>query len=177
MNKKLAAALSGGAVLMMAATLTACGDSPEEKAKKEQAAWSKSYCPKEKAAEEKRVKADGLLKATAADGKPEDIKKADSEAFQMYAEAARDRIKALRDAGPPPVANGERDHKEMIKNLEGQATAFDNLKKQADALDPKGKEFPKGLDKLGEDLGKVGELPVPKSFCPSSGGAGAPKPA
>ncbi|CAM5640087.1 hypothetical protein SSPIM334S_03241 [Streptomyces spiroverticillatus] len=171
-NKKLAAALSGGAVLVMMATLSGCGDDAEDKAKE----WSKSYCPKENAAVEKATKAEKLISSVAADGKPEELKKVDIQAFQMYGDAARDRIKALKEAGVPPVENGERDHKEMILNLDAKAKAYDELKKQAEALDPASKEFPKALDKIGADLGKADKLPAPKIFCPSSNAGASTSP-
>ncbi|MFI5803740.1 small secreted protein [Streptomyces sp. NPDC051561] len=171
MNKKLAAALSGGAVLVMMTTLTACGDSPEEKAQKEAEAWSKSYCPKEKASLDKRQKADKTIADTTADGEPEDIKKADSAAIQQMVDADKEWITALRAAGAPPVKDGAASHKRMIQDLEKGITAFTELKKQSDALDTKdlGK-FSKGLDKLGADLGKATKVTNQRVFCPSNAG-------
>ncbi|MFI0978395.1 small secreted protein [Streptomyces sp. NPDC021093] len=155
MNKKLAAALSGGAVLVMMATLSGCGDDAEDK----KAEWSKAFCPKEKTALDKRSKAEQLIVATAADGKPEDIKKADVAAFQQVAESNRALAEALRTSGVPPIDKGEQLQKDGIKQLEAQAAAYTALKKKAEALDPKnGDAFAKGLKEIGADMEKADKL-------------------
>jgi hypothetical protein len=160
-NKKLAAALSGGAVLVMMTTLTGCGDSPEEKAKKEAEAWFSSYCPKEKASLEKGKKADRTMAAVTDDGKPEDIKKADSASLQQMVDADKELVTVLRQAGAPPIKGGDARHKKMIQDLEKRSASFTELKKQSDALDTKNQgEFAKGLDKLGKDMGKVAGQPI-----------------
>ncbi|MDI3389617.1 small secreted protein [Streptomyces sp. B-S-A8] len=155
MNKKLAAALSGGAVLVLA--LSGCGDSDEEKLDN----WAKSLCGQIQPQLEKSVKAQQKIVSTAADGKPEDIQKADSEAFKAIADADKAIAGALEKAGPPPVDNGEKIQQDAIKDLNEASKAYEKLKKDVDGLDakdqsPEGlKAFSEGLQKVADDLGKI----------------------
>src|SRR5690349_15714653 len=82
-NKKLAAALSGGAVLVVA--LTGCSSSgggdkgPDPKL----VAWAKSVCDAVPAQDAKIKAANAAISTTAADtAKPETLQKTDSQAFQ-----------------------------------------------------------------------------------------------
>ncbi|WP_312866126.1 small secreted protein [Streptomyces boluensis] len=155
MNKKLAAALSGGAVLVLA--LSGCGDSDEDKLND----WAKSLCGQIQPQLEKSVKAQQTIVSTAADGKPEEIQKADSEAFQAIADADKAIAQALEKAGPPPVDNGEKIQTDAVKDLNEASKSYEELKKNIDGLDakdqsPEGlKEFSEGLQKVADDLGKI----------------------
>ncbi|MGW0735370.1 small secreted protein [Streptomyces sp. NPDC002851] len=155
MNKKLAAALSGGAVLVLA--LSGCGDEKNEELDN----WAKSLCGQIEPQLEKSVQAQQTIVSTAADGKPADIQKADSQAFQAISDADKAIANALNKAGPPPVDNGEQIQKDAVKDLNEAAKSYDGLKKQIDALDanddsPEGlKKFSEGLEKVANDLGDI----------------------
>ena len=93
-NKKLAAALSGGAVLVLA--LSGCsGDDGDEKVN----AWAKKVCDQVQPQIKKTGQRQQTIISTADDSKPADIQKADSQAFQDIADA----YKALATAVSRPV--------------------------------------------------------------------------
>ncbi|RII13085.1 hypothetical protein DSC45_24860 [Streptomyces sp. YIM 130001] len=154
-NKKLAAALSGGAVLVLA--LSGCSDNKDDELND----WAKSLCGQIQPQLEKSVKAQQTIISTAADGKPEDVKKADSEAFQAISDADKAIASALKKAGPPPVDDGEKIQKDAIADLTSASKGYADLKTQVDKLDakddsPEGLDaFSKGLEKVGKDLGKI----------------------
>ncbi|WP_267244149.1 small secreted protein [Streptomyces sp. PR69] len=151
MNKKLAAALSSGAVLVLA--LSGCGDDDgDEKVN----AWAKTFCDQAQPQFEKHSAAHQKIISTAADGQPADIKKADSEAFQDIAEADQALADAISEAGVPPVENGEQLQQDSIRELEAASKAYQDLKKQVDALDASNQQqFADGLQDVAEGLGKI----------------------
>ncbi|EDY63753.2 LOW QUALITY PROTEIN: conserved hypothetical protein, partial [Streptomyces pristinaespiralis ATCC 25486] len=146
-NKKLAAALSGGAVLVLA--LSGCGDDSEEKVN----AWAKDVCDQAQPQIKKRADAQQAIISTAADGKPADIQAADSKAFADIAAADKALAKAVRDAGVPPVDNGEKLQQDAVKELDATAAAYLDLKKKVDELDPKNQQkFADGLQTVADGL-------------------------
>ncbi|MEU1653988.1 small secreted protein [Streptomyces pristinaespiralis] len=150
MNKKLAAALSGGAVLVLA--LSGCGDDSEEKVN----AWAKDVCDQAQPQIKKRADAQQAIISTAADGKPADIQAADSKAFADIAAADKALAKAVRDAGVPPVDNGEKLQQDAVKELDATAAAYLDLKKKVDELDPKNQQkFADGLQTVADGLKKI----------------------
>ncbi|MFJ8073846.1 small secreted protein [Streptomyces sp. NPDC096176] len=150
MNKKLAAALSGGAVLVLA--LSGCGDDGEEKVN----AWAKEVCDQAQPQIKKRADAQQTIISTAADGKPADIQAADSKAFADIAAADKALAKAVRDAGVPPVENGEKLQQDAVKELDSTAAAYLDLKKKVDDLDPKNQQkFADGLQTVADGLKKI----------------------
>ncbi|MEV4684195.1 small secreted protein [Streptomyces kurssanovii] len=150
MNKKLAAALSGGAVLVLA--LSGCGDDSEEKVN----AWAKDVCDQAQPQIKKRADAQQAIISTAADGKPADIQAADSKAFADIAAADKALAKAVKDAGVPPVENGEKLQQDAVKELDATAAAYLDLKKKVDELDPKNQQkFADGLQTVAEGLKKI----------------------
>ncbi|MET9421013.1 MULTISPECIES: small secreted protein [unclassified Streptomyces] len=150
MNKKLAAALSGGAVLVLA--LSGCGDDSEEKVN----AWAKDVCDQAQPQIKKRADAQQAIISTAADGKPADIQAADSKAFADIAAADKALAKAVRDAGVPPVENGEKLQQDAVKELDATAAAYLDLKKKVDELDPKNQQkFADGLQTVADGLKKI----------------------
>ncbi|MET9799500.1 small secreted protein [Streptomyces sp. NPDC006368] len=154
MNKKLAAALSGGAVLMLA--LSGCGgDDGDSKVND----WAGKVCDQAQPQIQKRADAQQAIISTAADGKPADIQAADSKAFQDIADADRALAKAVQDAGVPPVDNGEKLQQDAVKELNSTATAYEGLKKQVDALDPKDqRKFADGLQGVADGLKKIEKM-------------------
>ncbi|WP_137988541.1 small secreted protein [Streptomyces vilmorinianum] len=152
MNKKLAVALSGAAVLVL--TLSGCSDDGDEVND-----WAKTVCDQAKPQIQKRADAQQLIISTAADGKPADIQAADSKAFQDIADADRALAKAIEGAGAPPVDNGEKLQQDAVKELNATAVAYDNLKKQVDALDPTNQQkFADGLQGVADGLKKIEKM-------------------
>ncbi|MFD5324765.1 small secreted protein [Streptomyces sp. NPDC127092] len=150
MNKKLAAALSGGAVLVL--VLSGCSDDEGDKVND----WAKTFCDQAQPQIQKRANANQLIISTAADSKPEAIKAADSKAFQDIAAADRALAKAVESSGAPPVENGEKVQQDAIKELNATAVAYDGLKKQVDALDTSNQQkFADGLKVVSDNLAKI----------------------
>ncbi|MFI6105792.1 small secreted protein [Streptomyces sp. NPDC051310] len=153
MNKKLAAALSGGAVLTL--VLSGCGDDEDGKVD----AWAKKVCDQAQPQIQKRANAQQAIISTAADGKPADIQAADSKAFQDIADADKALAKAVQDAGVPPVENGDKLQQDAVKELNATAAAYEGLKKQVDALDPKDQQkFADGLSGVANGLKKIEKM-------------------
>ncbi|MER8233395.1 small secreted protein [Streptomyces sp. NPDC094049] len=153
MNKKLAAALSGGAVLVLA--LSGCSDDEGDKV----GDWAKTFCDQAKPQIQKRADAHQIIISTAADSKPAEIQAADSKAFQDIADADRALAKAVESAGAPPVANGEKVKQDAIKELNATAAAYEGLKKQVDALDPANQQkFADGLQGVADGLTKIEKM-------------------
>ncbi|MEV6329591.1 small secreted protein [Streptomyces sp. NPDC051909] len=150
MNKKLAAALSGGAVLVL--VLSGCSDDEGDKVND----WAKTFCDQAQPQIQKRANANQLIISTAADSKPETIKAADSKAFQDIADADRALAKAVESAGAPPVDNGQKIQQDAVKELNATAVAYDGLKKQVDALDTSNQQkFADGLKVVSDNLAKI----------------------
>ncbi|MFF3458641.1 small secreted protein [Streptomyces sp. NPDC002730] len=151
MNKKLAAALSGGAVLVLA--LSGCSnDSGDSKVN----AWAKKVCDQAQPQIQKRANAQQTIISTAADGKPADIQAADSKAFQDIAAADSALAAAVKAAGTPPVDNGEKLQTDAVNELNGTAKAYLDLKKQVDALNAKDQQkFADGLQGVADGLKKI----------------------
>ncbi len=153
LNKKLAAALSGGAVLVLA--LTGCSDDKGDKV----GDWAKTFCDQAKPQIQKRADAHQIIISTAADSKPAEIQAADSKAFQDIANADRALAKAVEAAGAPPVENGEKIQQDAIKELNATALAYEGLKKQVDALDPTNQQkFADGLQGVADGLTKIEKM-------------------
>ncbi|MEU9701177.1 small secreted protein [Streptomyces sp. NPDC047981] len=152
MNKKLAVALSGAAVLAL--TLSGCSDDGDKVND-----WAKTVCDQAKPQIQKRADAQQLIISTAADGKPADIQAADSKAFQDIANADRALAKAIEGAGAPPVDNGEKLQQDAVKELNSTAVAYEALKKQVDALDPSNQQkFADGLQDVADGLKKIEKM-------------------
>jgi len=152
-NKKLAAALSGGAVLVLA--LSGCSDDSDEKV----GAWAKKVCDQAQPQIQKRADAQQTIISTAADGKPADIQAADSKAFKDIADADTSLATAVEGAGVPPVDNGEKLQTDAVNELNATAKAYLDLKKQVDGLDPKDQQkFADGLQGVADGLKKIEKM-------------------
>ncbi|MFI7006076.1 small secreted protein [Streptomyces sp. NPDC050145] len=153
-NKKLAAALSGGAVLVLA--LSGCsGDDSNE----ELNAWAKQVCDA-RVAPAKQIQAanDSIQKVSSENSKPEEVQKADSKAFQDLSDAYGDIADAVEKAGPPPVDDGKKKQQNAVKELDALSTGYADLKKKVDALDTGDQAaFAKGLEGIGEGLTKLSQ--------------------
>ncbi|MCQ6552463.1 small secreted protein [Streptomyces sp. C10-9-1] len=150
MNKRLAAVLSGTAVLVL--VLSGCGDDSEEKVND----WAKKVCDAAEPQIQKRADAQQAIISTAADGEPADIQAADSKAFADIAAADNALAKAVRDAGVPPVENGEQLQNDAVKELEATAAEYLKLKDQIDGLNPDDQQkFADGLQGVADGLKKI----------------------
>lgn len=153
-NKKLAAALSGGAVLVLA--LTGCGgDDDNEKLD----AWAKQVCDavQPQAAKIKSANA-AIQKETSDNSTPEEVQKADSKAFQDMSDAYGAIGAAVGKAGAPDVENGEKKQTDAVKELNGISASYASLRKQVDGLDTDDQaEFADGLKDIAAELDKLGK--------------------
>ncbi|MEN8654850.1 small secreted protein [Streptomyces sp. 21So2-11] len=152
MNKKLAAALSGGAVLTMA--LSGCSsDDSDDKVND----WAKSVCDQVQPQLKKISDANtSIQKQTADNSKPADVQKTDSAAFQQISEAYRAMGGAVDKAGAPPVDGGDKTQQEAAKELNASSAAYAGLKKKVDALDTKDQaKFADGLKGIADELNKI----------------------
>lgn len=149
MNKKLAAALSGGAVLML--VLSGCGgDDSDKKAD----AWAKKVCDQWQPELTKIETANAEIKRVASESsKPEEVQQADSAAFGTMSESYKTMGTALQSAGVPPVKNGAATQAEAVKGFEAASKSYADLKTKVDALDPKDQtKFAEGLKEVAAGL-------------------------
>ncbi|MEV5873428.1 small secreted protein [Streptomyces sp. NPDC052101] len=156
-NKKLTAALSGGAVLV--AALTGCSSSgggdkgPDPKL----VAWAKTVCDPLPAQQAKISGAFDALAKVAKDGPPKDVQKTDSQAFQDLADGFKARATTLSGAGAPPgVDDGAGKQQDAVKKLTALSAAYVDLKKRVDGLDTKDQtKFASGLGDLSDRMKTV----------------------
>ncbi|RPK93764.1 MULTISPECIES: hypothetical protein [Streptomyces] len=151
MNKKLAAALSGGAVLVL--TLSGCSDDSENKVND----WAKKVCDQVQPQLQKITNANASIRQKTGDNsKPADVQKADSVAFQQMSEAYKALGAAVDSAGPPPVEDGEATQKAAVKELNASSKAYADLKVKVDALDTEDqRKFADGLNGVADELHKI----------------------
>ncbi|MEV6835752.1 small secreted protein [Streptomyces sp. NPDC051133] len=147
MNKKLAAALSGGAVLVVA--LSGCTSSGGDKGPDPKlVAWAKTVCDAVPAQDAKIKAANAAISTTAADtAKPETLQKTDSKAFQDMADGYKAIATSISGAGAPPgVDGGAKRLQDVVKSFNSLAASYGDLKKQVDGLDTKNQgKFASGL--------------------------------
>lgn len=152
MNKKLAAALSGGAALLL--TLTGCGD---DTAKIN--AWAHRVCSHVKPQVQKiRSANSSITQVSQSEKAPEDVKKADAEAFRNISEAYDSLADAIDKAGAPPVEGGAKLQKDAVKELHELADKYAGITKTVQGLDTEDQaEFASGLKKVATDMKKFGK--------------------
>lgn len=190
MNKKLVAALSGGAVLVLA--LSGCSnDDTNDKLN----SWAKQVCDDVQPQIKKIATANASIqKETSDDSAPADVQKADSQGFQDISDAYKAMATAIQTAGSPDVQDGEKKQKAAVAELNQLSSAYAELKTKSDALNTKDQaKFADGLEgvateldklsKTGSDAlkelekGEVGQAMAEQASCKSatvSGGASAP---
>ncbi|MFD8827942.1 small secreted protein, partial [Streptomyces sp. NPDC059605] len=153
MNKKLAAALSGGAVLVIALSGCSSDDDKSEKVN----AWAKQVCDQVQPQLQKIANANAAIQQQTADNsKPVDVQRTDSAAFQQISQAYKALGAAVESAGPPPVDGGETTQKEAVKELNASSAAYANLQKKVDALETKDQaKFADGLKGIADELNKI----------------------
>ncbi|MBW5422228.1 small secreted protein [Streptomyces sp. BG9H] len=151
-NKKLAAALSGGAVLVL--TLSGCSS---DDGNKELDDWAKKVCDSVQPQSKKIADANAAIqKETSDNSSPADVQKTDSKAFQDMSDAYKAMGASVKDAGAPPVDDGQKKTDDAVKELNGISKSYDDLKKQVDGLDTKNQaDFADGLKDVAGELDKL----------------------
>ncbi|MEU2623486.1 small secreted protein [Streptomyces sp. NPDC007157] len=152
MNKKLAAALSGGAVLVVA--LSGCSSNKGTDPKL--IAWAKTVCDAVPAQDAKIKAANAAIAQTASDttSSPSTIQKTDSRAFQDMADGYKALATAIGSAGAPPgIDDGAKRQQDVVKNLNSLSSSYAALKKKVDALDTKDQaKFASGLHDVASQM-------------------------
>ncbi|UNO40677.1 small secreted protein [Streptomyces sp. MST-110588] len=151
MNKKLVAALSGGAALVLA--LTGCSDDEGNKLDD----WAKKFCDPAQAQFKKIQDANAAMQ-TADDGNTpsKKIQETDSKAFQQVSDAYAALSASLGKAGAPPAEGGEESQKNAVKELNSLSKGYTDLKKQVEGLDTGDKlKFAGGLRSLSDGINKL----------------------
>ncbi|GAA4993370.1 hypothetical protein GCM10023335_01070 [Streptomyces siamensis] len=153
MNKKLTAALSGGAVLILA--LSGCSSDDGENDKLN--AWAKQVCGAVQPQAKKIEAANAAIqKETSDNSAPADVKKTDSQAFQDMADAYKAISDAVDKAGAPNVDDGKTKQTNAVKELNDLSAAYVDLKKQVGELDTKDQgKFAEGLKDIATQLNKL----------------------
>ncbi|MEU8587174.1 small secreted protein [Streptomyces sp. NPDC048664] len=155
-NKKLGAALSGGAVLVLA--LSGCSSSDKgSSAEDKLGPWAKQVCVAMQPQTEKIKAASAAIgNETSQDTPPERVQKADAQAFQDMSDAYKAIGTAVQKAGTPEVEGGATRQKNVVAGLNGVSASFVDLKKQVNALDTKDQtKFAAGLNDLSAQYTKV----------------------
>ncbi|MFE9253969.1 small secreted protein [Streptomyces sp. NPDC006879] len=153
MNKKLAAALSGSAVMVL--VLSGCGDDSEKKVN----AWAKQVCdgvqPQVKKIEAANF---AIQKETTDNSAAGAVKQTDAAAFQSMAEAYQAMGAAVQTAGAPPVKDSQTTQRDAVKELEAISQSYAGLKAKVDALDANDQaKFADGLKGIADELDKLGK--------------------
>ncbi|MEU4212151.1 small secreted protein [Streptomyces sp. NPDC026206] len=152
MNKKLVAALSGGAALVLA--LTGCGG--DDGGNKKLDDWAKSVCDQMQPQVKKIQDANSSIANVQNEEDSKKIQQTDSTAFQANADAYKALATSVDRAGPPPVKDGESSQKNAVKALNDLSGAYAGLKKRMDGLDTGDKsKFAEGLKGIAGDIGKL----------------------
>ncbi|AYV29040.1 small secreted protein [Streptomyces sp. CJ_13] len=152
MNKKIAAAVSGGAVLML--VLSGCGgDDSDKKAE----AWAKKVCDAWQPELRKIETANADIKRVSSESnKPEEVQKTDSEAFQTMSDSYKTMGAALTGAGVPPAKEGQATQDAAVKGFADTSKGYADLKAKVDALDVKDQnKFAEGLKDVANGLAEA----------------------
>ncbi|MER7791641.1 MULTISPECIES: small secreted protein [unclassified Streptomyces] len=151
-NKKLVAALSGGAALVVA--LTGCGGGGESNKKVND--WAKTVCDEVQPQLKKIQAANASIQAASDEQDSKKLQQTDSEAFGDISEAYAALAKAVQDAGAPPVKGGEQTQKQAVKELNSTSKAYKDLQTTVDKLDTSDKaKFAAGLKGIADELNKL----------------------
>ncbi|QHC26217.1 small secreted protein [Streptomyces sp. GS7] len=186
MNKKLVAALSGGAALLLA--LTGCSSDNSKKLDD----WAKSFCDPAQAPFKQIQDANAAMQ-TADTGNTDSTKvqQTDSKAFGQISQAYAALAASLDKAGAPPSDGGADAQKNAVKELNSLSTGYAALKKQVDGLDTSDKlKFADGLRNLSDGINKlnaqseqafkkleagdVGKAMAKQKGCQNQGASGSP---
>jgi len=160
-NKKVAAALSGGAALALA--LTGCSDDSGKQTDE----WAKKVCDQVQPEVKKIQEANtSINEASKEKNSSAEVKKTDAAAFQKISGAYKSLADAVDDAGPPPVDDGEKLHSDAVNELRGISKKYAQLRTTVDGLDTKDQaKFAEGLQGVAtklDSLGKSGDKALGK---------------
>ncbi|ANP56251.1 ribosomal protein L18 [Streptomyces griseochromogenes] len=159
MNKKLAAALSSGAVLVVA--LSGCSSKKDSGPDPKLVAWAKTVCDAVPAQDSKIRAANASIAKIATDSNlpPKTAKETYAQAFQDMAGGYKAIASAISSAGAPPgVSDGSKRQQDAAKNLNGLSASYAALKKKVDALDTKDQgKFAKGLHDVADQTKEIGQ--------------------
>ncbi|HEY8982135.1 MAG TPA: small secreted protein [Streptomyces sp.] len=153
MNKKLVAALSGGAVLIL--TLSGCSNEKKDEVNKDLVAWAGKLCSDVPALKAKIDTASASIQKVSSNGlPPKEVQQTLSQAFQAQAEGYKGLADAISGAGAPPgVENGATKQQNAVQALTSLSTSYAGLKTKTDALDTKSEaKFSIGLEAVATDL-------------------------
>ncbi|MFI8242871.1 small secreted protein [Streptomyces sp. NPDC085866] len=159
-NKKLAAALSGGAVLVVA--LSGCSSNNKDSGPDPKlVAWAKTVCDAVPAQDAKIRAANASIAKIATDSNlpPKTAKATYAQAFQDMADGYKALAAAISSAGAPPgVDGGAKRQQDAAKNLSGLSSSYADLKKQVDGLDTKDQgKFAQGLHEVADQTKQIGK--------------------
>jgi outer membrane murein-binding lipoprotein Lpp len=151
-NKKLAAALSGGAVLVLALSGCSSNDSSDKLN-----SWAKEVCDAVQPQAKKIEAANAAIqKETSDNSTPAEVQKTDAQAFQDMSDAYKAIGAAVTKAGAPDVDNGEKKQQDAVKELNGISSSYASLQAQVDKLDTKDQaKFADGLKDIATALDKL----------------------
>jgi len=152
-NKKLVAALSGGAVLIL--TLSGCSNEKKDEVNKDLVAWAGKLCSDVPALKAKIDTASASIQKVSSNGlPPKEVQQTLSQAFQAQAEGYKGLADAISGAGAPPgVENGDALQQNAVQALTSLSTSYAGLKTKTDALDTKSEgKFSVGLEAVASDL-------------------------
>ncbi|MFJ3335228.1 small secreted protein [Streptomyces sp. NPDC086766] len=154
-NKKLGAALSGGAVLVLA--LSGCSSSSADDKNDALDSWAKQVCNAVQPQAKKIEAANAAIqKQTSDNSTPSAVQKTDAQAFQDMADAYKAIGSAVDRAGAPNVDKGKKKQQDAVKELNGLSTSYASLKKKVDGLDTKDQgKFADGLKDIATQLDKL----------------------
>ncbi|MEU9121295.1 small secreted protein [Streptomyces sp. NPDC048506] len=188
MNKKLVAALSGGAALVLA--LTGCSEDNSKKLND----WAKTFCDPAQAQFKKIQDANAAMQ-TADSGNTDSkkVQQTDSAAFQKISNAYAALAKALDQAGPPPTDEGKQAQQNAVKELNSLSKGYADLQKQVNNLDTSDKlkfadglrDLSNGINKLNKqseaafknlEAGDVGAAMAKQKGCQNQAASGSPAP-
>ncbi|MFI1764588.1 small secreted protein [Streptomyces sp. NPDC020800] len=159
MNKKLAAALSGGAVLVVA--LSGCSSKKDSGPDPKLVAWAKTVCDAVPAQDSKIRAANASIAKIATDSNlpPKTAKETYSQAFQDMSDGYKAIAAAISSAGAPPgIPDGAKRQQDASKNINGLASSYADLKKKVDGLDTKDQgKFAKGLHDVADQTKEIGQ--------------------
>jgi hypothetical protein len=155
-NKKLTAALSGGAVLVLA--LSGCSSSSDDNSDALNS-WAKQVCdavqPQAKKIEAANT---AIQKETSDNSTPDEVRKTDAQAFQDMSDAYKAIGAAVEKAGAPDVEDGKTKKTNAVRELNDISAKYADLKTQVDKLDTKDQsKFADGLKGIATQLDKLSQ--------------------
>ncbi|MDT0308407.1 small secreted protein [Streptomyces sp. DSM 44917] len=189
MKKKLAATLSGCAVVLLTQAACGGGDNSEERD-----TWARNFCADIRPQVERIQESFTAIAEVSQGSRPaEEVREANAAAYGELSEAYAGLASVVNDAGDPPVDNGQ----ELRENAAGALTelseSFTALREDMEALDTSDqtafadqlREFAPRLEQLGENgsealgelqTGDLGESLRRQEGCRNASAAPSPEP-